>query len=240
MATPDHYQTLNIRSTASQTEVKQAYRRLAKLLHPDSNRETASHDRIASVNAAYEVLGDPVSRHHYDEQQAFTAYLEGTGFSSSRGSRQERAAAAQKQHQQQQQAAQQADDALRLWLKRVYTPVNRSVYQIIQPLRDRIDDLAADPFDDALMEEFQGYLEECRAMLDRAEKTFKSLPNPPNVAGAAAPLYFCLNQVGDGLEQLEYFTRSYDDQYLHMGQELFRIAAGLRREAQSAVRSIPR
>ncbi len=123
-------------------------------------------------------------------------------------------------------------------MKQVYTPVSRLIQQILKPLKEQIDDLSADPFDDELMEDFQDYLEDCRELLNKAERTFRSLPNPPSVAGVAAHLYYCLNQVSDGIEQLETFTLNYDDSYLHTGQELFRIAAGLRREAQVAVKEV--
>lgn len=242
MATSNHYQTLNVSHTATQAEIKQSYRRLAKLLHPDSNRKTVGHDAIAQVNAAYEVLGDPDRRRSYDQQIEYQAQLEAAGFTVERGerptSRQQRTAAAQAHYRRQQQAAQKADEAIEEWLKHVYTPVTRLIYQILTPLKAQIDALAADPFDDDLMEEFQNYLDDCRDLLDRADARFKSMPNPPNVAGVAANLYYCLNQVSDGLDQFELFTLNYDDHYLHTGQELFRIAAGLRREAQVAAKSI--
>ena len=237
MATSDHYRTLNVSPAATQAEIKQAYRRLAKAFHPDSRRETANHEKIANVNAAYEVLGDPESRKSYDLERQYYSQLEADGFSPN-SNRQQREAAAQARYRQQHETAQQADDQLRQWLNQVYAPVNRLIQKILRPLKAQIDELSADPFDDELMEDFQDYLEECRDLLSRAESVFRSLPNPPNVAGAAAHLYYCLNQVGDGIEQLEFFTLNYDDHYLHTGQELFRIAAGLRREAQAAVREI--
>ena len=234
----DHYRTLNVTPAATQAEIKQAYRRLAKQFHPDSNRETTNHEKIARVNAAYEVLGDPDNRKSYDQQLQYLTQLEDAGFSAGRGNRQQRTAAAQARHRKQQQTAQTADEHLQQWLTQVYTPVNRLVLEILKPLKEQIDDLAADPFDDALMAEFQAYLEDCRDRLSRAETTFKSLPNPKTLAGVAAHLYYCLNQVDDGIEQLEFFTLNYDDSYLHTGQELFRIAAGLRREAQAAVKEV--
>jgi molecular chaperone DnaJ len=233
----DHYRTLNVTPTATQAEIKQAYRQLAKQFHPDSNRETANHEKIARVNAAYEVLGDPEHRKSYDQQLHYLTQLEAAGFSAGRGNRQQRTAAAQARHQKQ-QTAQKADEHLQQWLKQVYAPVNRLVLEVLKPLKEQINELAADPFDDALMADFQEYLEDCRDRLSRAETIFHSLPNPKTLAGVAAHLYYCLNQVDDGIEQLEFFTLNYDDHYLHTGQELFRIAAGLRREAQAAVKEV--
>jgi molecular chaperone DnaJ len=236
MSQSNHYQTLEISPTASQREIKLAYRRLAKLFHPDSNQSTASHDKIASINAAYEILGDPQRRHSYDQQLRYTSRSRSVDFSSTRQHRQEQAAAAQARYRSEQRASRQADEQIEQWIRLVYTPVCRIIQQILSPLKRQIDDLAADPFDDDLMSDFQDYLDECRDLLGRAEKTFRSRPNPTVVAGIAANLYYCLGQVSDGLDQLEFFTANYDDHYLHTGQELFRIAAGLRREAQAAIK----
>lgn len=235
----NHYEILQIHPTASQAEIKQAYRRLAKQFHPDRNRESNSHERITRINAAYEVLSDPRQRQTYDYQldhrrRSTVTELDPTaGFAE----RQRRASAAQKQYQQR-QTGRDSDEQFQRWMSQVYQPVDKLLRQILQPLRDQIDELAADPFDDQLLEEFQAYLDDCRGYLHRAQQSFRSMPNPSNVAGVAAHLYYCLNQVGDGIDELERFTTSYDDHYLHTGQELFRIAAGLRREAQAAMREI--
>jgi molecular chaperone DnaJ len=239
MSDHDHYQTLEVSPTATHAEIKQAYRRLAKLFHPDSNQDIANHDKIARLNAAYEVLGDPQSRKTYDQQRCYYAQLGAVGVSvGRRGDRQQRTAAAQERYRKRQQTGQQVEADLKQWLSQVYTPVNRLLYKILNSLQDQIDDLAADPFDDELMQDFLDYLDDCHNWLDQAERIFRSQPNPAVVAGAAANLFYCLNQLGDGIEQLEFFTANYDEHYLHTGEELFRIAKGLRSEAQSAVRTI--
>jgi len=68
MADSNHYDTLHVHRAANQAEIKQAYRRLVKLFHPDGNQETADHEQIVRINAAYEVLGDATSRQSYDQQ----------------------------------------------------------------------------------------------------------------------------------------------------------------------------
>lgn len=234
----NHYDTLEISSAASPSEIKQAYRRLAKQFHPDRNRELGSHERITRINAAYEVLSDPIQRRSYDYQLSYAGRSR-ADFTPERNyeERQQRANVAQKQYRQRQTGRDQ-DAQLQQWLKQVYQPVNRWVHQILSPLKDQINDLAADPFDDELLEEFQNYLDVCRHQLQQAQKAFRSMPNPANVAGVAAHLYYCLNQISDGIDELERFITCYDEHYLHTGQELFRIAAGLRREAQAAMREI--
>jgi molecular chaperone DnaJ len=238
MADFNHYDTLEVSPTASQAEIKQAYRRLAKQFHPDINRGTANHDQIARINAAYEILGDPHQRQSYDRHLSYSSRGQSPNFASYAGyDRQQRTAAAQKQYQQR-KTGRAADEQLQQWLSYVYQPVNRILGRIINPLQEQIDHLAADPFDDELIEDFQAYLDDCRDDLRQAQRSFRSMPNPSNVAGVAAHLYYCLNQVGDGIDELERFTTSYDEHYLHTGQELFRIATGLRREAQMAIKDI--
>lgn len=232
MSTPNHYDTLNVSPQATSAEIKQAYRRLAKRFHPDSQSETADPEKIIQLNAAYEVIGDPFRRRTYDRQLQETSLYVGYQ------NRQQRTAAAQKHYQRQRQTLQNEEVQLQQWLQQVYRPVNRLISFILRPLQAQIDELAADPFDDDLMAQFQEYLGECRRYLDQAQVTFRSQPNPASVASVAASLYYCLNQLGDGIEELNLFTLNYDDHYLHTGQELFRIASGLRREAQNAVKTI--
>lgn len=59
----NHYDTLNLASTATQEEIKVAYRRAAQQAHPDKG---GSVDDMAAVNKAYEVLSDPERRAKYD------------------------------------------------------------------------------------------------------------------------------------------------------------------------------
>lgn len=235
MASLNHYETLGISSQATPAEVKQAYRQLVKLYHPDKNLNVPnSHDRIAQINTAYEVLRDPQNRHRYDRQ--LEPFRRSGPPPTARG-RQQNPAGSQS-YRSKRQTGYDADKHFQSWLKRVYAPVNESLILILEPLQGQIDQLAADPFDDQLMEEFQAYLQTCRHWLAQAQHCFHSMPNPTNLAGVAAHLYYCLNQVGDGVEDLEFFTLCYDDRYLHTGQELFRIARGLRWEAEDAIKNI--
>lgn len=66
----DLYKILGISSTASQKEIKKAYRSLARKYHPDSGKEEASATRFQEIHEAYEVLGDPERRQAYDLQRA--------------------------------------------------------------------------------------------------------------------------------------------------------------------------
>ena len=61
----DYYKVLEVPPEATTTEIKRSYRRLARLHHPDLNQQ-ALDDHIKRLNAAYEVLRDPVKRAKYD------------------------------------------------------------------------------------------------------------------------------------------------------------------------------
>jgi DnaJ-class molecular chaperone len=63
----DPYDLLGVSKTASAAEIKNAYRKLAKKLHPDANKhDPKAANRFAEVNAAYEIVGDADKRKAYD------------------------------------------------------------------------------------------------------------------------------------------------------------------------------
>jgi molecular chaperone DnaJ len=62
----DYYGILGVGSDAGPDEIKRAYRRLARELHPDINPDAAAQERFAEVSAAYEVLSDPEKRRIVD------------------------------------------------------------------------------------------------------------------------------------------------------------------------------
>jgi molecular chaperone DnaJ len=62
----DYYATLGVARDASPEDIKRAYRRLARELHPDVNPDPANQERFKDVTAAYEVLSDPEKRQMYD------------------------------------------------------------------------------------------------------------------------------------------------------------------------------
>jgi molecular chaperone DnaJ len=62
----DYYELLGVPRTASQAEIKRAFRRLARELHPDVNDDPDAGPRFRSIAEAYEVLADPERRQLYD------------------------------------------------------------------------------------------------------------------------------------------------------------------------------
>lgn len=80
------YAVLNVTSTATDEDIREAYRALAQKLHPDRNPgDEAKAAEFVTVQQAYEVLSDPVTRAHYDatgemapprEDRAMAPYLD--------------------------------------------------------------------------------------------------------------------------------------------------------------------
>jgi molecular chaperone DnaJ len=74
----DYYQTLGVSSTATDKELTRAYRKLAKLYHPDAN--PGAEDKFKEISAAYDVLGDAAKRKEYDEVRRLGPSAFGGGF----------------------------------------------------------------------------------------------------------------------------------------------------------------
>src|SRR5699024_2644075 len=62
----DYYEVLGISRTADETEIKRAYRKLARKYHPDVNKDDNAEEQFKEVNEAYEVLSDTERRAAYD------------------------------------------------------------------------------------------------------------------------------------------------------------------------------
>jgi curved DNA-binding protein CbpA len=68
----DYYQLLGITKDASEAEIRAAYRRQAKIYHPDLNKSPDAHSRFIVITNAYETLIDSDRRHRYNQRFSST------------------------------------------------------------------------------------------------------------------------------------------------------------------------
>src|SRR5881227_4378609 len=82
----DYYESLGVARTASDAEIKKAFRKLARKYHPDVAKDKKkSEEKFKEINEAYEVLSDPAKRRKYD--MLGPNWQEQFGFPSSAGGR---------------------------------------------------------------------------------------------------------------------------------------------------------
>jgi DnaJ-class molecular chaperone len=74
----DYYQILGVSKTATEAEIKKAYRKLALQYHPDRNKGKDAESKFKEVTKAYEVLSNPQKRQTYD-QFGHSAFEQGAG-----------------------------------------------------------------------------------------------------------------------------------------------------------------
>ena len=61
------YKTLEISESATESEIKKAYRKLARQYHPDINKDAGAEDKFKEINSAYEILSDKEKKRQYDQ-----------------------------------------------------------------------------------------------------------------------------------------------------------------------------
>ncbi len=66
MSNRDYYEILGLQRSASEDEIKAAFRKLARQYHPDVNKEADAEEKFKEINEAYGVLSDPQKRSQYD------------------------------------------------------------------------------------------------------------------------------------------------------------------------------
>ena len=204
------YKQLGLKKDATKTEIKSAYRLLAKQYHPDTGGD---NEKFMALQLAWETLNDPQKKALYDQ-----SLFENEGYSVS-GNKNWSSELKNKKND-----STNKDQDIKEWIRKIYNPINRIISQVTKPLSDEIKKLSADPYDDELMDAFSAYLSESRKKIEKASCLFKSQAVPRSISSIGLDLYHCFSQVQDALDELDRYTQGYVDDYLFDGKQMMKEA----------------
>ena len=227
--TIDPYKILEIEENATYLEIKNSYRELVKKHHPDAGGD---QNKILSINAAWEILGDKENKRNYDFNKEIK--------NSSSKKEQVINTESSRYVQNISKESTKEEKDLFLWMKNVYTPIDKLIGQILNSFPSQLRKLSADPYDDLLMESFCNYLEASQKKIETVTHLYQKISAPAAIQQFSLRLYYCFSQVQDALKELELYTNGYVDNYLHDGNEMLREAKKNRSRLHEIRRELPK
>ena len=210
MHTKDYYKELGIPRNALKSEIKSAYRLLAKKYHPDTG---GSNEKFLAIQLAWETLSDPQKKLMYDKNLLFQENTESQRYEDW-----------SLEIKNNSNSSTNKDNDIKKWIINTYQPLNRLITQVIKPLNEEIKKLSADPYDDELMENFCKYISDSQKKINKVSEAYKSRIVPSSISSLGLDLYHCFSQVQDALDQLDRYTQGYVDNYLFDGKEMMKEA----------------
>ena len=204
------YAELGLTKNATKSEIKSSYRSLVKKHHPDAGGEK---ERFLAIQSAWETLNDPIRKEKYDR----------TMFSSSE-SIDLLSENWEEKFNKKKYNSSIKDKEVEIWIKEIYSPINRLISQIIKPLNNEIKELSADPYDEQLMENFCSYITLSQNKIEKVYKIYNKKLVPKSISALGLDLYHCFSQVKDALSELDRYTQGYVDDYLFDGKEMIKEA----------------
>jgi molecular chaperone DnaJ len=213
------YAVLGVQPEVSASEIKKAYRKLAKNHHPDfgySGQSVRERDRatelMMKINEAYETLADKVKREKYD------ALIGANG----RGNGRFKATVFTEVDE---------GETRELFLRQIFLPSRSAIVKVIAKYKNELHTLSSDIYDDELVGNFEKYVDELEAVLRKASNNLSSRRVPGSLNAAVRMMRYCIAQGVDGLDELRFFCQNYDYNHLHMAENLFRESTDLARKA---------
>lgn len=218
-----YYQILGLKPDASASDIKRAYRDIVKAQHPDVGLHQKSKKEIEQeteemllINEAYETLKDKRSRSAYDVRIGVTISIT-TPFKFNQNNE---------------------DEAREIFLAKVFNPSRAAIARALSAYGKQLRNLAQDPFDDELVEEFSSYLDDIEQALRKASGLFSANQAPSTLEPAALMMRNCIAQAADGLEETRRYCQNYDYDHLSTAENLFKIATDLSRQAFALTKNI--
>ncbi len=217
-----HYQLLGITPGVSAVEIKRAYRRIVKKVHPDLGQtEQTNQERVEAtelmmrLNEAYETLMDRSKRLAYDSAIGLNRAPRNMPVGGS---------------------LLEEEEARERYLQQVFHPSRQEIVKVLGMYQRQLRKLSLDIYDDQLVAAFDNYTDRIESTLRHASQAFASEPGPASLDGAIQMMRYCIAQAVDGLEEMRRFCQNYDYDHLAMAGNLLRIAVELSRQAQRLAR----
>jgi curved DNA-binding protein CbpA len=218
-----YYQVLGLEPAVSSLEIKRAYRRLVKSLHPDighkkqsASEQAKANERMAKLNEAYETLKDKSARAAYD------SLIGVNGRGSPKVIR---------------FPVENSEQIRAEYLNLTFHPVRQKISHILSRYKKELVHLSQDIYDEALVEQFEIYSNEIESVLRQASQNMSKHPAPSSLSAAELMMRHSIAQAADGLEELKRFCGNYDYNHLAMATNLFRESNDLSKQALHLTRS---
>lgn len=211
-----YYQVLGVQPAVSNAELKRAYRRLVKNLHPDikhkehdAGERKEANKRMAKLNEAYETLKDHKLRTAYDISIGLNP----------KGSTKVQLSVENSEHLREE------------YLKQIFLPIQQKLHRILGRYKKELLRLSQDIYDEALVEDFAEYSNEIEVVLHKASHNMSKHPAPSSLSAAELMMRHAIAQAADGLEEIKHFCGNYDYNHLAMATNLFRESNDLSKQA---------
>ena len=216
MSKNNYYSIFGVNKDATKSELKAAYRSLVKKHHPDIG---GNKEKFLIIQHAWETLNDPFKKEKYDELITYT-----------RESLNNKNGNWSNELKDKKQSSNIKDYDINLWIKNIYSPINKSISAITNPLNNEIKKLSADPYDEELMDSFCDYIAQSKKKIERVALRYKSQAVPPSISSLGLDLYHCFSKVQDALDDLDRYTQGYVDDYLFDGKEMMQEAKRIQKK----------
>jgi molecular chaperone DnaJ len=216
-----HYQVLGLSSDVTASEIKRAYRKLVKSLHPDLGHHEHSemdrnvaNERMMQLNEAYETLMDRAKRKEYD---CAIGLFRGATFSPS-------------------EAPLREDEWRERYIRTIFNPARSSVSKVLNRYSTQLLQLSQDIYDEELLATFEQYVDEVEDTLHKSANALSQNAWPRSLDASVQMMRYAIAQAADGLEEMRRFCQNFDYDHLSMAQNLFRIAQDLSRQSAKLLR----